>query len=136
MRRCCIAGRKNVANRSAATRNLPKQWSQADTLYNEARQQNTLRRQDAVSGLTCFLPRSWMIGSGAAITGDLHRSSVIYYLRDALAYRGEKARLQHYLIENKPCLPRTHKRKVGSICYLNTAQPRSGVGELYGAVCR
>ncbi|XPE66575.1 hypothetical protein ACNKHR_04525 [Shigella flexneri] len=32
------------------------------------------------------------------------------------------------------CLPRTHKRKVGSICYLNTAPTPSGIGELYGAV--
>ncbi len=136
MRRLLLAGRKNAANRSAATGNLPETWSQADTLYNEARQQNTLSAANAVSGLTCFLPGSWTIGSWPAITGDLHRSSVIYYLRDRAAYRGEKARLQHYLIENKPLLPRTHKRKVGSICYLNTAPTRSGIGELYGAVCR
>ncbi len=136
MRRLLHPGRKNAANRSAATRNLPETMSQADTLYNEARQQNTLSAADAVSGLTCFLPRSWMIGSWRSITGDLHRSSVIYYLRDRAGYRGEKARLQHYLIENKPLFTRTHKRKVGSICYLNTAPTPSGVGELYGAVCR
>ncbi len=136
MRRLLHRRRKNAANRSAATRNLPETMVPADTLYNEARQQNTLSAAERLSGLTCFLPGSWMIGSWRCNTGDLHRSSVIYYLRDRAGLSGEKTRLQHYLIENTPLFTTAHKRKVGSICYLNTAATPFRVGELYGTVCR
>ena len=74
----------------------------ADTLYNEARQQNTLNAAERRQWFDVLLPGSWTIGSRHCN----HRiftdpQSYITYAT-ALAYRGEKARLQHYLIENKP----------------------------------
>ncbi|MFP1528124.1 hypothetical protein ACLB1R_16600 [Escherichia coli] len=52
--------------------------------------------------MTCFLPGSWTIGSWHCNhRGSTDPQSYITYAT-ALAYRGEKARLQHYLIENKP----------------------------------
>ncbi len=42
MRRLLHRQKENAANRSAATAIYLKQWSEADTLYNEVRQQNTL----------------------------------------------------------------------------------------------
>jgi len=75
-----------------------KQWSQADTIYNEARQQNTLSAAER---------RQWFDVLLAAqlddrILAKKHASSII------------SLKIRRYL-------PRTHKRKVGSICYLNTA---------------
>lgn len=80
-----------------------KQWSQADTLYNEARQQNTLsaaeRRQWFDVLLAAQLDDRILALQSQGIFTD--PQSYITYAT-ALAYRGEKARLQHYLIENKP----------------------------------
>ncbi len=99
-----------------------KQWSQADTLYNEARQQNTLsaaeRRQwfdvllagqldDRIlalqsRGSSPILSHILLTRPRWLIVAKKHASSII------------SLKISHYL-------PRTHKRKVGSICYLNTA---------------
>lgn len=80
-----------------------KQWSQADTLYNEARQQNTLsaaeRRQWFDVLLAAQLDDRILALQSQGIFTD--PQSYITYAT-ALAYRGEKARLQHYLIENTP----------------------------------
>lgn len=59
-----------------------KQWSRADTLYNEARQQNTLSAAERRQWFDVLLAGQLDDRIGTAITGDLHRSSVIYYLRD------------------------------------------------------
>ncbi|ELO8631817.1 phage receptor [Escherichia coli] len=80
-----------------------KQWSQADTIYNEARQQNTLsaaeRRQWFDVLLAAQLDDRILALQSQGIFTD--PQSYITYAT-ALAYRGEKARLQHYLIENTP----------------------------------
>ncbi len=80
-----------------------KQWSQADTLYNEARQQNTLSAAERRQWFDVLLAgqlddRILALQSQGIFTDP---QSYITYAT-ALAYRGEKARLQHYLIENKP----------------------------------
>ncbi|XNM77717.1 hypothetical protein ACLK19_03830 [Escherichia coli] len=79
-----------------------KQWSEADTLYNEARQQNTLsaaeRRQsfDVLAGQL----DDWILALQSQGIFTDPQSYITY--ATAPAYRGEKARLQHYLNENKP----------------------------------
>ncbi|HGZ0704851.1 phage receptor [Escherichia coli] len=80
-----------------------KQWSQADTLYNEARQQNTLSAAERRQWFDVLLAgqlddRILALQSQGIFTDP---QSYITYAT-ALAYRGEKARLQHYLNENKP----------------------------------
>ncbi|ONG17866.1 phage receptor [Escherichia coli] len=80
-----------------------KQWSQADTLYNEARQQNTLSAAERRQWFDVLLAgqlddRILALQSQGIFTDP---QSYITYAT-ALAYRGEKTRLQHYLIENTP----------------------------------
>ncbi|MFO6427425.1 phage receptor [Escherichia coli] len=80
-----------------------KQWSQADTLYNEARQQNTLSAAERRQWFDVLLAgqlddRILALQSQGIFTDP--QSYTTY--ATALAYRGEKARLQHYLNENKP----------------------------------
>ncbi|ELC77661.1 bacteriophage N4 receptor, outer membrane subunit [Escherichia coli KTE83] len=80
-----------------------KQWSQADTLYNEARQQNTLSAAERRQWFDVLLAgqlddRILALQSQGIFTDP---QSYITYAT-ALAYRDEKARLQRYLIENKP----------------------------------
>ncbi len=75
----------------------------ADTLYNEARQQNTLSAAERRQWFDVLLAgqlddRIPALQSQGIFTDP---QSYITYAT-ALAYRGEKARLQHYLIENKP----------------------------------
>ncbi len=79
-----------------------KQWSRADTLYNEARQQNTLSAAERRQWFDVLLAAQLDDRIPALQSQDLHRSSVIYYLRDRAGLSWRKARLQHYLIENKP----------------------------------
>ncbi|MCV5590847.1 phage receptor, partial [Escherichia coli] len=79
-----------------------KQWSQADTLYNEARQQNTLSAAERRQWFDVLLAgqlddRILALQSQGIFTDP---QSYITYAT-ALAYRGENARLLHYLIENK-----------------------------------
>lgn len=99
-----------------------KQWSQADTLYNEARQQNTLsaaeRRQWFDVLLAAQLDDRILALQSQGIFTD--PQSYITYAT-ALAYRGEKHASSIISLKIRRYLPRTHKRKVGSICYLNTA---------------
>lgn len=99
-----------------------KQWSQADTLYNEARQQNTLSAAERRQWFDVLLAgqlddRILALQSQGIFTDP---QSYITYAT-ALAYRGEKHASSIISMKISRCLPRTHKRKVGSICYLNTA---------------
>ena len=120
---CCIAhGRKTLRTDLLQRAIYLKQWSQADTLYNEARQQNTLSAAER---------RQWF---DVLLAGQLDDRIL------ALQSQGSSPILSHILLTRprwlivakkhassiislkiSRCLPRTHKRKVGSICYLNTA---------------
>lgn len=98
-----------------------KQWSQADTLYNEARQQNTLsaaeRRQWFDVLLAGQLDDRWHCNH----RGSSPILSHILLTRPRWLIVAKKHASSIISMKISRCLPRTHKRKVGSICYLNTA---------------
>lgn len=99
-----------------------KQWSQADTLYNEARQQNTLSAAERRQWFDVLLAgqlddRILALQSQGIFTDP--QSYITYATRWLIVAKKHASsiislKISHYL-------PRTHKRKVGSICYLNTA---------------
>lgn len=99
-----------------------KQWSRADTLYNEARQQNTLsaaeRRQWFDVLLAAQLDDRITALQSQGIFTDL---SHILLMRPRWLIVAKKHASSIISLKISRCLPRTHKRKVGSICYLNTA---------------
>lgn len=99
-----------------------KQWSQADTLYNEARQQNTLSAAERRQWFDVLLASSWTIGSWRCNhRGSSPILSHILLTRPRWLIVAKKHASSIISLKIRRYLPRTHKRKVGSICYLNTA---------------
>lgn len=99
-----------------------KQWSQADTLYNEARQQNTLSAAERRQWFDVLLAgqlddRSWRCNH----RGSSPIRSHILLTRPRWLIVTKKHASSVISLKISRCLPRMHKRKVGSICYLNTA---------------
>lgn len=98
-----------------------KQWSQADTLYNEARQQNTLSAAERRQWFDVLCRAVGRSDPGAAITGSSPILSHILLTRPRWLIVAKKHASSIISLKIRRYLPRTHKRKVGSICYLNTA---------------
>lgn len=96
-----------------------KQWSQADTLYNEARQQNTLSAAERRQWFDVLL--AGQLDDRILALQSQGIFSHILLTRPRWLIVAKKHASSIISMKISRCLPRTHKRKVGSICYLNTA---------------
>lgn len=99
-----------------------KQWSQADTLYNEARQQNTLSAAERRQWFDVLLAGQLDDRILALQSQEIFTDPQSYIItRPRWLIVAKKHASSIISLKISRCLPRTHKRKVGSICYLNTA---------------